>query len=171
MKKYIVTEGKFDRLLLEKLLSDNSNSILEFVESNGFSAAISTAVTLLSSNKGKVIFIADADTNDEKLIREKLGQIKFLLNHASPSHNYEIVLIAPEIETLFFQDEDVAKVIAKRELNDFEIKLAAASPREALKLYRNFDAKKKISLIEELTSDIVYKMRQLPKVREIIAIV
>jgi 5S rRNA maturation endonuclease (ribonuclease M5) len=169
MKKYIITEGKFDKLLLEKILEQNLNGHAQVIETSGTSAAIAMANAVLSDEEGEVILVVDADSTDEKRIKERYTQLTFLLERASTKHNFQIFLISPEIETLFFQDKEVANTIAQRELNDFELKLAASSPREALRIYRGIEGKSRFKLLDELTTDLLNRIRQLTTVKEIVS--
>jgi hypothetical protein len=167
MKKYIITEGTFDKLLLEKLLEQNLNGHARIIEASGRSEAIAMATSALMDEKGDVILVVAADSNDAKKIKENRAQLDFFLRQAASQHKYQIFLIEPELETLLFQDKEVANRIAQRELNDFERQLAAKSPREALKLYRGIEGKNRFKILDELTTDLLNRIRELTMVKEI----
>ena len=159
MKTYIVTEGISDRLLLEKLVSNNDN--IEFMDCSSYSSAISTATSILGKHQHRVVLVVDADSSSEEAIKERYDFIDYMLGSKSiHKDEYKIALFAPQLESIFFEDKDMAEQIIGHALSTEEYITGKFKPKEILK--------NQLSKIgNNLTDSIIEKLRELPKIKEI----
>ena len=76
---YIVTEGQFDREILEKLLPKPLLQETAIIAAGGKYAAQSLASTILPIKQLPVALVIDGDTQDEHRIREQADLLNQLL--------------------------------------------------------------------------------------------
>jgi hypothetical protein len=159
MKTYIITESITDRLLLEKLVSNNEN--VQFLDCSGYSSAISAASSILGRHQHRVILVVDANSNTEEAIKERYDFIDYMLgSKAIYKDEYKIALFAPQLESIFFEDKAIADQITGHTLSTEEYITGKFKPKEILK-----NQLQKIG--NNLTDSIIEKLRELPKIKEI----
>src|SRR2546423_11003177 len=101
MKAQIVTEGETDRVLLTHLLRiAAAEADFEVRAAGGRSAAISLAKSLLRRAAPAVALVVDADTVDDRRIREEYSLLRDSMTEATASSQrpYAVILMVPEIE-------------------------------------------------------------------------
>ncbi len=136
---YIVTEGQFDAVLLEKLIPKNMNRETTFVVRSGGSSALSLARTILAVKRVPVALVVDADTTSESAICERQDLLRSLLNQAAVRVRFEVFLAVPEIETVFFVDRPLLEHLVHQKISDIEWSIAEFQPKKVLTdiLHRN----------------------------------
>jgi hypothetical protein len=159
MKTYIITEAITDRLLLEKLVSNKEN--VQFMNCSGYSSAISTATSILGKHQHRVVLVVDANSSIEEAIRERYNFIEYMLGSRSIYEGeYKIALFAPQLESIFFEDKDIADQITGYTLSTEEYITGKFKPRDILK--------NQLSKIgTNLTDSIIERLRELPQIKEI----
>ncbi len=165
--KYLVTEGKFDKALFEKILPENYQNNVQVIESGGYSAALSMAISILSLSLGKVILVVDAESNSENVALEKRSFLNSMLNRVSPSAHYKVFVISPELEAVFFQNGAVAKQLTGKKMSTAELDFAASNPKAALLKYFGADNNTGKQLIEKIDKEVASKLRKLPMLKSI----
>jgi len=162
IQKFIVTEGKTDSLLLEKILPEFED--IKIMTGSGYSSALSLASSILIYHKKPVLLLLDADSNNQTDITERYNFIRNYLRMAAPDALFRIILFQPEVETVFFQDAAVAEHLIGRPLTEHELKSAHSSPKKVLQeaISGNY-----FELISELNNDDISRLNQLAIFKEI----
>ena len=166
--KYIITEREIDKAILEKVLPPKSLEGVKVIAGTGFSSALSWATSLLGTTRDHIIFVADSNSTDDMTAREHYSFINMFLRR-SGSGRYHIVMLSPEIETIYFQNKDAAESLVGRKLSDIELELAANSPRKALHLFLNIDPTRGTDVLDRLTPDAIAKIQKTKVIQELIA--
>ena len=111
---YIITEGKTDAAILHTLLArDNFQKVYQ-VPAGGFGSLSSIAKTIRSMNspmesKDKILIAFDADSEDEEVIKNRLGMMRSLTG-ADYDKRIGVFCFVPTIDHyLFGKDYRLAK--------------------------------------------------------------
>lgn len=170
MKNFIITEGSFDKKVLEKILPYNILKTNMLVEGMGYSSAVSLAKSIFLNGNAKILLVLDADTTDEQQIKEKENYIKNTFNLISSDSEYKLLYVVPEIESLFFVDKDFIEKTFKIQMNETEFELSKLNPKSSLKkMTKEADYTQTINFwLNTLPSDIIKKMQEIPVVDEMI---
>lgn len=163
---YIITEGMFDLKLLNKVVPKEFISKTQFISAGGYSSTLSLAKTLLSKTENansNVFLVVDADTNETTRIKDKKNFINHYIGYRD--HNFKLLLMVPEIETVLFESKNLFKKILNRELSDLEIELGKIAPRETL---RKMNINNSIEILEYLTQDEIKDISKHPVIKELI---
>jgi hypothetical protein len=132
MKAYIVTEGEWDRSLLQHLLPPDVAEDVTIVTAGGGSGAVSMARSLLVRRQAPVALVVDADSISPALVRERALSLRELLRSVSVNTPAEVFLAVPEMGVVFFQSPGLLERILGVEIPDTLSILAEARPKEAL---------------------------------------
>jgi len=173
-KALIVTEGKHDAEILQKVLPQEILEKIQIIPSGG--SALSLARTVLVTKQIPTVLFVDADSNNERTILEKQADLNDSLNSVSIGTKFKVFLMVPEMEVLFLENPDFIKNISHNheEFSDFELELARSNPKKILsqivdktdsnsfyqKLFADLDDKTLIAmrnhkLIKDLTEFLV----------------
>lgn len=120
MKSVIITEGRADQLLLERLLEslELPKQLYQVVAAGGRSSAESLARTYLADSDYSVALVLDADTNDEERVREQELILDESLRSVGPSRPFLVLLAKPEIAVCLFEDRTTAEDLFGKALAD-----------------------------------------------------
>ncbi len=69
------------------------------------------ASNILSKWHAPVIVVADADSLAPDMIEEQRGWVEYLLGTSGPLSDWRVLLIAPEVATLLFRDEQLLRSV------------------------------------------------------------
>ncbi len=101
----IVVEGKQDAAILDTLFNDLlRKKRLKIYIACRKDAAHSLALTLLAKNGRPLILAVNANTRDEPNIKQEKAGLEFLVNLAAAGQETKVVIMAPAIEKIFFDD-------------------------------------------------------------------
>jgi len=154
IQKIIVTEGKTDGLLLEKMFSGLNN--IKIMAASGYSSALSLASSILSHHKKPVLLLLDADSNDKTDIEKRYQFVENYLNMATPGAIFKVILFEPKMEAVLFEDAKVAEYLKDCPLRKIDFASVRSNPKEWLVL------KKTVSdLVLKLNSGDISRLRQL----------
>jgi hypothetical protein len=133
MKTLVITEGKLDQLLLDRVLrADPPHGQFRVVAAGGLSSAISLARSYLATGGDRIALVLDADTTNPNEIRAKQSEIEELLEAVGSKTRFTVRLIVPEAEALLFSDRRTAESLFKRRLSEQEWAEAQYQPHKVL---------------------------------------
>jgi hypothetical protein len=116
---YIITEGKFDAQVIENFLQRiGKNDKVKVSPGNGFSAALSKALSLANEKKNPIILVLDTNSSGENSSRERRSFVDSYLNINADKKEVNVVWADPELETIFFGDKDYMEAFAQRAISD-----------------------------------------------------
>jgi hypothetical protein len=169
MNLHVVTEGPFDAALLSTLLAPEavrSGVCLRFREAGGWSAADSLARSILAVRREPVVLVVDADGGEERA-SERKAFLQSSLGAVARPDMFEVVVMAPALEMIFFQDESVLEHIAGRPPTDVERVRAEYEPVRALESM----GVKRDRIPQSLRPEDVERLRAMPELQRILAFV
>lgn len=129
----VVTEGPSDEILIRHLLRlENSDPHIKVVAAGGWSAADSLARSFLARGSGDVALIVDADATDEPLVEERRHFLEGSLAAIASAGRFRVVVVAPELEAVLFQDPDVLEAIVRRPVSPSDLIRGHYEPKKVL---------------------------------------
>ncbi len=110
---YIITEGKMDAAILHTLLVCDKFQKVYQVPAGGFGNLSSVAKTIRLMNspnesKDKILIAFDADSEDEEVIRNRVGMMRSLTG-ADYDNRIGVFCFVPDIEGSLFHGFDYKK--------------------------------------------------------------
>lgn len=132
MRGIVVTEGPADIAILRKLIETPGNGRIQFYEAGGFSAVNSLARSLLVKGSQKLAVVVDADSRDPNVIEDRKRFLAKSLRDIAPRSQVKVVVIAPEIEALFFEHRDILDKLLGKRLDDTEFVSGYVEPKKVL---------------------------------------
>jgi hypothetical protein len=104
MKRIIVTEGEYDKLLIAKVLRTiRGVPSFETDSGGGRSSAISMAQSYLAVTEARVALVVDANTTFEEEVKEKEAFLRGLLSYVSAPERFGVFQAVPSVEVCLFQ--------------------------------------------------------------------
>ncbi len=167
IKQYFIVEGAFDKFILERILPEKIVSQTKIINGNGYSIALSRARSLLISTELPLSLIVDSDTTNTNRIEERKDFITQSLLQLSTPEYFHIFLAVPEIEAIFFSDQEIVQEIVKSKISDQQLELAHYHPRQVLQNMLHTENLQK-SFSELLTPTLVEKLRKTDFAQNII---
>lgn len=125
IRAYIITEGKSDQLVLERLL-DNLAGDVYIHAASGASSAHSLASSVLASRSKPVALVLDADTKDAQALREKKSDLAGMLRMVRRSAPFEIFFFQPNLEGFLWEARDELSQLIDDSI-DFQLPLEERS--------------------------------------------
>lgn len=104
MKTNFVVEGVFDQLVLVHALRAANRTPGRIVVAGGHHRLAPLAISMLARWPEPLILLADADTTDVDTIEAHQHELEAELSWVSGAPDFRVVLAAPEIEAVFFED-------------------------------------------------------------------
>jgi hypothetical protein len=147
---YIVTERATDRAILVNVLrpvfaetglrgfgmtgaGTDPPRRIEWIDSAGTkSGALSLAWSAYVTHRIPVILVANADSSDEAMIRERRDFLETYLGQTVPKDRFRVCMAIPAVEECLFSDVRALEQILGRELTDPQKARAPFQPREVL---------------------------------------
>lgn len=165
---YIITEGKTDIEILQRLLPKHLIEDAKFIEGVGSYGARSLASSLLATRSTPVALILDAETEDQDQTYEKKDLVKYLLTQAFRGTPFLVDLAVPEIEVILLEDKSLIEKIANRTFDEQKWQSAKSQPKKFLAEVFGKDT----SVIERILSNIsdeeTSKFQQHPVIQDLI---
>lgn len=162
VQKFVVTEGRTDSLLLERVLGYLKQ--VEIKTGSGYSSALSIASTILIYHEKPVLLMVDADSNEQTEIEERKRFVHNYLETTIPGAVFKVIFVKPELEAIFFQDASVAEHLLNRPLTQAELESARLHPKQFLK---DNQVPNTFELIHKLDGDDIAKLNQLRIFKEL----
>jgi hypothetical protein len=100
--------------------------------SQGKSSAQSLARSLLGVKHLPVALIMDADESDPEKVQEQGRQLETLLGMVAPREEWELILMVPEIESVFFQVPGLLETIGLPGPSPVQQERARYKPKQVL---------------------------------------
>lgn len=170
MIAYIVTEGPFDAELLRRVLPDELVEGVEFVVAGGVSPAKSLARSLLVRRQTPIVILVDADTVSPEFVQERRQSIEEVVESVAGNVPVKVIVAAPEIEAIFFQDTALLEKMLGSAVPDSLLALAGTNPRTVLE--QLFSQSPLIhsreKLVDGLTPSDVKTLQQAAPIQELI---
>ena len=159
-EQIVVTEGKFDRELLEKVLPGEIAAKTLIVEGMGPSSALSLARSYYAQGK-RVLIVLDSNTVDEESILERKAFVESALQMLGSGAEAKVILGVPGLDALLFTDKDFIEgyFSKKAEAADKSVNFICSSSKR-LNLKSNEIAEVSISSVEELKSHDINNVRK-----------
>jgi hypothetical protein len=161
MKTRILTESEYHANLLRLAIGPRGYDNLEITPRRGLSSAASAASTLLSRRDQNVILVIDSDptrySTAVEFIKELVGQ---------DSARFRLIQMAPEIESLFFQDKQALENALGGEISNIVWKIGQSAPKSTLSALLGEKKKKMEELLA--SKDLIASMYKSPRIQEIL---
>ena len=170
MIAYIVCEGALDEQLLQRVLPEELLNNVKIVSAGGLSATKSLARSLLVRRQVPVAIVVDADSVAPDLVQERLKNIEEIVKSVSVDTPVKVILAAPEIETIFFQDSLLLSRLLGYEPSQDILNWAAFQPRKALEqlLSQSQKVHSRSQIINQLTNEDIKLLRKAPVIQEVV---
>lgn len=169
-KALIVTEGKHDAEILQKVLPQEMLEKL-FIISGGFSA-LSLARTALVTEQIPTVLFMDADSNNENAIYEKQTDLTESLKSVSIGTKFKVLLMVPEAEVLFLENPNFVRTISNdnKEFSAFELHLAKGNPKKFLSEISGNGKMQNLypKLLKNLDAETISAMKNHASIKELI---
>lgn len=167
ISQYVVVEGAFDKFLLEHILPEDLVAHSEILVGNGENVALSKASSLLISSPLPVVLVVSANTTDYTSMEEKKDFMEQYLQQVSTPEHFHVLLVTPEIESIFFSSRTVVETLINRKVTDLQWELAQYCPKKVLRELLQTD-NVQTSLQPLLTPKLLKTLRKTEIVQEII---
>lgn len=164
---YVLIEGHTGYQLVSKVLEDEADiNRIKIYEEDNYSSALSGANTLLIKKPdAKVVMIVGAESSQDGAIRERRSFVhSYLKRFIFRDNQFKLILLAPEIETVFFDSKELTEHIVGREVHDLEVEVGRLSPVKTLKEKFGIDPK---NMIDLLSPEVIHLIKQQSVFKEI----
>lgn len=131
MKSVVVTEGESDILLLKALIGEASDTA-KFVKAGGWSSADSLARSYLVDGQHDVVLVVDADSYDLSMVEERRRFLNFSLASVALRTHWQVIVIAPEIEALLFEERHLLEQIVGKPVSESSFQQGKFEPKKVL---------------------------------------
>jgi hypothetical protein len=132
MTACIVTEGKFDSELIRSMLNARKFTHTRVLTAQGASSALALARSVVGIKQLPVALILDADEHDSSRVEQRRKHLETMLRTTAPPSEWELLLMAPEMETIFFQVPDMLESLGLPSPTPVQREQAKHRPREVL---------------------------------------
>jgi len=102
MKRILVTEGRFDAIVLRTLLAAANRDEIEIFHGSGKSAAISLGNSFALNKSAKVAIVVDADTSVPERLAEQQLIFRDLQQQSYGEYGARLFLAVPTLEAALF---------------------------------------------------------------------
>lgn len=146
----IITEGKFDAMVLKKLFEDKPFRIkFEILAANGYSSALSKVKSLLTFRDKEIILLLNTDTIETLEIRQKEDFVNSYINTNLNKNNFKAFWAIPEFEIIFLNNHKFLKELTQNKINNDLLDFAKSSPRRLLEAVSNKKREDYIALLDK----------------------
>jgi len=119
-KLIIITEGVFDKRLLEIVLPEEIKSKSEIIPSMGFSSAVSKAKSFSVRLSNKILLVLDSDTTSPFGTEEKKEQLDLIFRNLGKEGQVQTFLFQPELEIVFLESKELLAKIKGQMRDSYE---------------------------------------------------
>lgn len=147
-KTIVITEGKFDSMVLSKILEYlKPKHSYKIENAEGYSSALSKAKSYLSLNN-KVALVTDSDSILEAEITERKQFIKSYVNIRNEDV-FRSILIVPEFEVLFVENGAFVEKYLSIYKNSNLINTIKFSPKKVIESHLKIRREKLIDMMSD----------------------
>jgi len=132
MTACVVTKDPFDGELFKALLKAKGLDQVRVFVSGNSSSAESLASSLMVVRQLPVALVLDAGAHAPSTVQSIRGELEALLGAMAPRRQWRLLLLAPELETLFFQVPGLLESLGLPAPSSEQQKLAEYAPRKVL---------------------------------------
>jgi hypothetical protein len=132
MTACVVTEGQFDSELIKSLLKARKLKHARVFTASGSSSAQALARSLVGVKQLPVALILDADEHDPSRVEERRRYLENMLGTTAPRTEWELILLVPEMEMVFFQIPGMLEVLGLPNPTPVERERAKHQPKKVL---------------------------------------
>jgi hypothetical protein len=129
---YVIAEGPSDVKILTRCLPESIVGSVKFIAGQGKYSGMSLAATILTTRRVPIVLVEDADTLNEEGIKEREDFLRYILQQAAAGVPFQVLMVVPEIEVLFFEDRAFIERFTGQPLSDREWHAAKRDPKEWL---------------------------------------
>jgi hypothetical protein len=129
-RAYVLVEGQTDAELLKKVLPPAAQQQVEFVVANGSIASL--ARSYLVRRRVPVAVFMDADSLNPEVVEERRQSTEELIRAASAAVPVKVVVVVPELESLFFAAPEVIEKVLGQQIAPIFISLGERDPKGVL---------------------------------------
>ncbi|NET58302.1 MAG: hypothetical protein F6K47_19740 [Symploca sp. SIO2E6] len=164
---YLVTEGKSDVDILQKLLPERYLRNTQLVVGGSKYSAQSLAGTILAVKSLPVALVIDADTEDESAIQEKSELVHQLLYQASPGIPFKVFTAVPELEAVFCYQQSVLDMIMETSTDELTWQVAKQHPKAFLSKNLGQESVFIEKILSNLDDQMIQVLQQYPLIQEL----
>jgi hypothetical protein len=128
----IVVEGALEGEIIKQMLRCRGVKNARVFVSQGKSSAQSLTRSLLGVKQLPVALILDADETDPGKVEEQGRRLEVLLNMVAPRKEWELLLMVPEMEAVFFQVPGLLELIGLPSPSPVQQERAQYKPKHVL---------------------------------------
>ena len=151
---YIVTEGEFNKNLVEMLIPEQYQDKVSVLATNGYSDALSLTRSLLSArHQSNTILVVDANSTNDDNIEERKDFITSYMNRVSGNDRFAILLQKPAIEVAFFEDKTALETLTGKGYTDLEFRLAKDNPKKNFLDFLSINIGDKKDVLDRVSAD------------------
>ncbi len=165
----LITEGKFDNLLLQKVLSKNLLEKVKISEGMGQSSALSLARSFAAKGNNKILLVIDTDTFDENTIKEKFNYAESVLKMITSNSDVRIIQFVPEVDSLLFMDKTFIESFFDTKISDLEFSLYQRDPKFAYVQLSKGKSVKDVrqKILSEIDENVIKTIQSNSKIKDI----
>lgn len=161
MNTIILTEGKKDERLLQRLLDIQGGDGVEIIACSGKGSATSAARTMMSTRSERIILVLDMDAPGKGTSMENLRLLV-----GQDSDQFKLIMLEPEIEVLFFVDRNALAQALGNPISDVVWEIGMSAPKSTLTALLGKGPQHDPSTLLASPS-LLAAMRNHPKIKEI----
>lgn len=168
---YLLVEGPNDEAFLRRVLPDESQSGVEWINAGGSSGIPSLARTLLVRRKCPLAVVMDSDSVEPDMIEERRESTAELISAADASVPVKVVMAIPEIEGWLLAAPESIERIFGQKMSEEWLALGKSDPRRALRWLaernqRSWDINQAIGALDDQD---IQRIRAVPELAELSA--
>lgn len=170
MKAYIVCERSLDSKLLKRILPPELIDTVGIVAAGSLSSVKSMARSLIVRRRVPIAIVVDAETLNSDQIEERCREIKEIVEGVAANTPVRVILAAPTIESVFFQDIALIPRLFGQVPSQAVLNMAVYEPKKVLTqlIAESKQYQTQAELIEQLTQKDIEILRKTPVMREML---
>jgi hypothetical protein len=171
MIAYIVCEGSDDAQIFQMIVPPHLLNEVGIASAGGESSLRSLARSLVVRRRVPIVVVFDANSTVPELIRERVKDIKEIVECVSVDSPIEVLAFAPEMESIFFQDIILLSKIIGFNPSQEILDLALSQPRKALDelLSQSDKISDRSQLINQLAHENIENLQATPVIQGLIS--
>jgi hypothetical protein len=166
MNAYVITEGAFDKQLLQALLPQDVLKNTQIVAAGGISATKSLARSLVAERHAPIVIVMDADSTNPEIIQERRQGMEEVVKIVAGNTPVKVVMAVPQIESIFFQDPDLLARLFGYPLSQEIMGYADYQSNPALKSL--LAGSNRTKLFEAITDKDTEILRNTPVIQDVV---
>lgn len=161
MTTYLVCEGQHDAELLQRILPKEVTEHVVMVPAGKGSSSWSMSRSLLVRRRSPVLLVEDANMVIPESVEQRRRDIEDLICSVAGHIPVKVILAAPTLEIIFFQDYASSSKLFGDALTQDLFTQAQSSPKEVLEeLWRSLHYQTQAEFITQLKKEDINILRQ-----------